>query len=357
MTGPAGRRTTLVDRPRGMVPRVLLVVALGAIVLAGLSAWGDVQALGARLRAYDGRFVLVALLATLVNYALRFLRWRYYLRRLGVRVPVGPDLRIFLSGFAVSITPGKVGEVFKSFLLQERFGVPVTRTAPVVVAERLTDLVALVALTALGALAFRSGWVLAAGGAAAVAALLVACAWRPLGEAILRLVERLPGLRRLAPRLRAAYGALWECARPVPLLVASAISLVAWSFEVVSLHLVLRGFDPPVDLPPLATTFAYAAPTVAGAAALLPGGLGVTEASMAALLQTLGGGAIDRPVATAATILVRLVTLWFAVALGAMALLAHRLDDRRRRRGGAAPIDAGALSRSASAPEAPPGPR
>jgi uncharacterized protein (TIRG00374 family) len=62
---------------------------------------------------------------------------------------------------------------------------------------------------------------------------------------------------------------------------------------------------------------------------MLPGGLGVTEAGMTGLLQTLGGPAMTKEVATAATILVRLATLWFAVAIGLVALGIFRLQQRR----------------------------
>ena len=62
---------------------------------------------------------------------------------------------------------------------------------------------------------------------------------------------------------------------------------------------------------------------VAGALAMLPGGLGVTEAGMAGSLQVLGHG-ITPSIATGATLLVRLATLWWAVIVGALALISLR---------------------------------
>ena len=58
------------------------------------------------------------------------------------------SLLIFLTGFVLTITPGKVGEVFKSAVLARTHGVPVARTAPVVVAERLTDAIGVIVLIA-----------------------------------------------------------------------------------------------------------------------------------------------------------------------------------------------------------------
>ena len=48
------------------------------------------------------------------------------------------SLLTFLSACVLTVTPGKVGEVLKSLLLFETHGVAVARTAPIVIAERVT---------------------------------------------------------------------------------------------------------------------------------------------------------------------------------------------------------------------------
>ena len=77
---------------------------------------------------------------------------------LHVRVETWLSLRIFLCGLVMSVTPGKLGEVLKAYLVRRHVGVPVTRTGPIVVAERVTDLLALVLLLFVSSLLFRTGW-------------------------------------------------------------------------------------------------------------------------------------------------------------------------------------------------------
>lgn len=60
---------------------------------------------------------------------------------------------------------------------------------------------------------------------------------------------------------------------------------------------------------------------LAGALSFMPGGIGGAEGVMVALLMTQAPAAD----AVAATVLIRLTTLWFAVAIGALALGASRL--------------------------------
>jgi uncharacterized protein (TIRG00374 family) len=67
------------------------------------------------------------------------------------------------------------------------------------------------------------------------------------------------------------------------------------------------------------SVFVFALATLVGGASFLPGGLGGFEATMIALLS-----AMDIPLSTAlaATLVLRLTTLWFGVALGLATFMA-----------------------------------
>jgi uncharacterized protein (TIRG00374 family) len=106
--------------------------------------------------------------------------------------------------------------------------------------------------------------------------------------------------------------------RPVPLLVAVALSILAWACECLAFQLVLGGFPGAAASLQLAT-FIYATMTVAGALSFVPGGLGVTEIGMVELLVATAQG-VDRQTALAATFVTRGCTLWFAVLVGLVAL-------------------------------------
>src|SRR5260370_30378484 len=107
------------------------------------------------------------------NYLLRWLKWEFYLSRLEIRgVGRQDSLLTFLSGFVLTVTPGKVGEVFKSVLLFDLHGIPVARTAPIVVADRVTDVIGIVGLIVIGSAGFSRGLMLARIRTAAVPVLL-----------------------------------------------------------------------------------------------------------------------------------------------------------------------------------------
>jgi glycosyltransferase 2 family protein len=303
----------------GLGRKIVLAGLLAAVIWAGLALYGDVRELQRTARTFAPSAFVASLALVAGNYVLRIARWQYYLGRIGVAVPLGQSALIFLAGLVMSVTPGKIGEVFKSLLLYDARGTPIVRSAPIVIAERLTDLIALVVLVSAGSLAFEHGRVVACASAAVVAGLWLVCAYRPLGQALLRGMDRLPGVNRISPRLHQAYDALLELTRPTPLLIGTLIGIGGWSLECVALYAIAHGFAG-VALPLDAATFTYAASTLAGAVAMLPGGLGVTEVGMTVLLQTLGGADMRAATATAITMLIRIATLWFGVAVGAVAL-------------------------------------
>jgi uncharacterized protein (TIRG00374 family) len=193
----------------------------------------------------------------------------------------------------------------------------VARTAPIVVAERVTDVIGVVVLIVIGSAGLSGGLGWALAGAAAVSLLLVVVSNRRLSLAIIGQVERMPGpFRRIGPKLHEAYESLAMLLRPANLLVPALLSVGAWALECTALWVVLRGLGQNTSIE--LATFFYATSTLAGALVPVPGGLGVTETSLQGQMREIGH--VPPTASTAAMILVRFATLWFAVLVGFVAL-------------------------------------
>ena len=327
---------------------VILSVAAGAALYIVLAiGYGEGRQVLAHLRSFSLLLLLLGLLLASVNYLFRFIRWQYYLRLLNVPTwplprptqaadaePTGKwlsltdSLLVFLAGFSLTVTPGKVGEVLKSYLLRESYGQPIARTAPIVLAERLTDLIGLLLLMLIGVATWmrpEHHYLLGIGLSLCLMMLLFA-SWRSLVYGLLGWIERIPTLGpKLGPKLREFYDAAYVLLRPVPLLLATFTSVLSWFAECLAFYLMIHGFPDGGQASVTLSTFIYAVMTVAGALAFVPGGLGVTEGGMALLLAELV--AMSRSSAVAVTLIIRAQTLWFAVLLGVLALLVF---SRRR---------------------------
>lgn len=299
--------------------RLVIGIALGAGVYAIGSAWLGVHGVLTALSAFAGWTLVPVLGLTLMNYALRFFRWTLYLRALGVPVSWQRSLVIFVSGFSMAVSPGKIGELLKAYLLMTSEGLPMSRTAAAVLAERVTDLIALVLLVSVGMVAFRVGLLPVALVAAAVVLFVLVISSRRLSCGLLNLAARLPGLRRRRETLQQLHESTALLFR-LPLLgLASLIGTAAWFCECVGTFLIVKGLA--IDgVSLLLATFVYGSSTLGGLPT--PGGLGLTDGGMAAMLHYFGG--VAPAAAGAATMLVRLCTLWFAVAIGVAALMSFR---------------------------------
>jgi uncharacterized membrane protein YbhN (UPF0104 family) len=237
---------------------------------------------------------------TALNYLLRFWRWQRYLAKLAIEVPTGRSFAIFVAGLTMTVTPAKLGELLKCGLLRRSFGVPIRRSAPVVLAERVTDGTGVVVLAVVGGAGTRS-WPLLLAALIAVVGVVV--------------VIRSPLLDRftLLGEAPEAARALLETRLLVGMTLLSALS---WLCECLAAYVCVRGLRLGLSLSDTIVVFSLG--TLAGALSFVPGGLGVADASMAALIRILGD--VPRAAAVAATVLIRLATLWFAVGLGLIGL-------------------------------------
>jgi hypothetical protein len=138
--------------------RVLVVMLLGVALYGAFAVYRGLDKMEGVLRTFGWWSFAAACALAFGNYVLRYLKWEFYLARLEIRgIPKFDSFLTFLSGFVLTVTPGKVGEVFKSLVLFETYQVPIARTAPIVVAERVTDLIGIIALIVIGSLGFSGG--------------------------------------------------------------------------------------------------------------------------------------------------------------------------------------------------------
>jgi len=293
---------------------LLPVVALALLGYGLLGIWSQGDQLLPLLRSLWLQIGL-GMLLVLLGYAIRYGRWRLLLAAVNQHPPVAADARIWIGSYAFTATPGKSGEAVRSLLLKQECGVPVPPTLMALVVERLTDGTAVLLLLVIN-LPLLLRWQVPLAVPIGIALFAVLVGWLVLRSPWAK--AQLKGsVKRLLPRKLASAGgdglaALRQLLQPGLLFQATLIGALAWSLEGVSLWLLLRGMG--IEAVGIGgATIAHTAAGLLGALTLLPGGLGSTEAGTVGLLALQGVGVAA---ATPATLLIRLMTLWFATALG-----------------------------------------
>ena len=299
---------------------LVLALVLSVAVYLAIAIFSDLGELAGAFRRFDWALAPVILGLVAISYVGRFVRWAYYLRLLGIRLPLGQNVAIFAAGLSMTVSPGKLGEVLKSVFIRRAAGAPVARTAPAVVAERVTDGTGMVSWGLLGALTLDIGPQVLLAFLAAVVGAVVVFRSKKLSLLAEKVLRKLPLLNKLAPHLSEFHGASNELMGLRPLLVATVISFLAWGLEILAVYLCVIGIG--VDMPFLVVVFIFAVSSLGGALSMVPGGIGVAEAGLAGGFRFYAG--LSGGLAGALTLLIRLATLWFATFVGIVGLLIVR---------------------------------
>ena len=289
----------------------LAAVALLAFALTGLlqldpATQSTLLSGLARLPAWMPTIVAVLTL----SYAGRYARFRLLLKAEGIGGTSSREGLVWFQGFALTATPGKLGELTRVQQLHQQLGYPRTRLFHAFLAERLCDAAAVVIWLVLlvpGQLQERlGGWNPPTTlGMIALGLLLAAAVGRWLWSRRSRWLQHLPS-RRLA---RAC-------------LPATGVSLGIWGLESMILWLLVQAISPAASINASTAISVYLLSGTAGMASLLPGGLGVNEATTTLLLNQAG---IPTALALNIAILRRLCSVWLITAAAALAsLVPHR---------------------------------
>jgi glycosyltransferase 2 family protein len=293
-------------------PWLIAVAALGVLLYLGVAFWVDAPRLLAALARLGWWGAAAVLALSFVSYLQRFQRWHLYILRFGHSLPAPRHLLIYLSGFAFTLSPGKAGEVIRSWYLREH-GISYAESLAAFFVERMLDVLAMVLLAAL-IVADHPAYRGLIGGALLIVILVILGVGRPEIPTWLdsfaarrhgRIASGAAGIGRLL-RSSTRLLSVW------PLTWGVALGVLAWSTLGMGFYLICQGLH--ITLSPLAAVGIYATAVLAGNAAIfLPGGIGGTEVVMVTLLRETGASLQS---AVIAALLCSLASLWFAVLVG-----------------------------------------
>ena len=300
-----------------LTQRLIAGLVFGFVVVLALALLSDVKAVSQHIIDFRWALFPAVLCLTLFNYLLRGFKFHYYLLQIGAEsIPIKESFRIFVAGFPLAVTPGKVGEALKGVWIHHKAPeVSTARGISVVVAERISDGLAVLLLSTLGVIAYPQYWPAFFAGLVILLGIIIVSQIRPLALALLDFAAKIPIVKRFSSSLREFYEGSFALFKPVATLVAVGLGSISWLGEGIGFYLILIGLGvaPSWEVFAIAV-FILAFSTVVGAVSALPGGLGAAEASISGMLILLLG--LDPGTAAAATLLIRFATLWFGVGLG-----------------------------------------
>jgi len=295
--------------------KVIFSVVIAGVLYLAFTIYADFNQVITAFGKFNLLLLPLLLILSFLNYYTRFLKWDYYLSIVKVKMKKIDSFSTFMSGLIMSVTPAKLGEVLKSVLVKEITGEPISKTAPIILAERITDFLSLLLISIIGAIVFDYGGKITIIVAAFFILLIIIISNKNIALPIINFSDRIPLVKKYIHNVHSAYESSYQLLKLKPLLLMTSLSLISWSFECLGYYFILLNFD--VDFGLLWASFSYSFSTIIGAISMLPGGLGLTEGSLTYLLMEKE---IAADISVATTFIVRVVTLWFAVLVGIVSL-------------------------------------
>lgn len=309
----------------------LVFFLAGASVLAALLASINWSELGQALAAVSLRPLLLAIALAAVNVAVKGVRWQLMVSRLsGQHLSLPAASAAILAGVAgASLSPSRAVDLAKPLMLKERFGTGLASSTAAVLVERLLDGAAFIVLFG-GSLALLPGArgaeiqpVLLAVGLLLVGAASLLGVPERLGRVVGAATARAPLSAHIKQRLGSVVDAffasisLWRQRRQLwPLL---ALSVAAAVLEGLRVAAVFAAMGTPVAI--VVAVFAFSAANLVAVASFIPGGIGITELSMAGIVGLVFRAHGARTLIIGAVLVDRLLSYYLVVLAGSLVLM------------------------------------
>ena len=291
---------------------ILGIIAIYAIILIAF----DVNIISEKINDFDFQYLPFIIPLIPLTWGVLFLRWNLLLKNSAIDIPLKDNFMIFISGFALGVTPGKVGELIKAQLLKNKFNIPRSKTAPLVIVERFYDFFAIAIISLFGILVFEYSIYIFTILAIGIIIFLTITSSEKLFLKFLQKIEKIKFLRNFSSELPKSFTIIQKSTRGKIFPLSIILSVIFWILDSIIAYLTLLSFG--IDIIDYFVLMSiYTSSIILGVISFLPLGIGVVEGSLVGFLSLNG---IEFPLATAIVVFIRFFTRWIGVMAGFLGL-------------------------------------
>ena len=296
--------------------KILIVIIVVIGLYAAILIATDINTISSKISDFKIETIPVIVLLVTSGWFVLFFRWYLLLRNAKIFIPTKDSFLIFMSGVALTIIPGKVGELVKSQLLKTKFGIARSKTVPIVILEQFYTALGIVTLSFFGIWYFELGVYVLGFFMAILVFVFVLLSSRNTFNKIASLLEKRKFTSKFVEPLSSSYDAIKNGIRGPITLYASSLSILFWLIEAISIYFILLAFGvETIEFVAIIST--YTTSIMLGILSFLPIGIGVVEGTLASFFTIYG---IDVSLALTIVIVIRLFTRWYGVSFGFIAL-------------------------------------
>ena len=294
---------------------ILMIVAAVAIYAIFLFI-SDYQKISDVVIDFKIEYLIPILSLVTVSWIPLILMWHLLLKKNGINIPFRKNIVIWLSGSALSLTPGQIGELIKSQLIKTLYDIPRTKTAPVVLVEKFYSLTGAIIAGIIGIIILGMDFNLVLFSIAILSIIFFLIYYRPVLQYGLKRITKFKFFSKYSDNITDSYEILRNSTGSGISSICIALAICYWIIISLSVYVTLLAFGIE-GVSFLKTISIYTSSVIIGVITFIPGGLGITEGSLVGLF-TLEG--INVSIALILSVVIRLTTLWYSVSIGFIGL-------------------------------------
>ena len=296
--------------------KFILILILAVTIYAIFLFLSDFKLVYEKIINFKIIFLPIILSLVSINWFILFYRWHLLLKNSNIYIPIKKNFMIYLGSLSLSITPGQIGVAIKSELLKKQFKIPRSKTLPIVFIEKFYDLMGALFASIIGIWYFDNGLYLISMGIILLILIFILILSRTIFEKILFIICKIKFFAKYQNNFLESHIILRDSLKTKIGLKAGILSLLFWIIQGFAALFILWALEIN-NLNFLMSISSNSISVLIGALSFVPGGLGVTEGSMASLLSLQG---IEFSFALIVGVIIRIFTSWYTVIVGLIAL-------------------------------------
>lgn len=299
-------------KQRGIFFLIAIIVFYFAIII-----FSDITKISTDLEKIKLEYYPLIFLLVIINIILLGIRFHFLLKKLDLKLKLSDSLLVFISGLSMVLTPGAGGTIIKSFILKKKIGKSYSSTTPLIIYEKWLELTSI--LIVIGILLFWINFtesiIVFIIGIVFNIIFLIAFKNEKGLDYINNLIQKIGFLKNLTINVKEARDSFDKLTSLRITIGSLLITLVTKINAVVIIFLIFESFGINFDF--LLSGQIYFTSFLIGVLSFIPGGIIVTEASLIGLILKQG---VELSMASILVLVIRFVTLWFAMIIGLVAL-------------------------------------
>ena len=293
---------------------VVLVAVIG--IYAVFLFMSDYNIISEKISNFKINYLPLILLLVSASWVPLIIKWHFLLKNSEINIPLSKTIAIFFSGSAFEITPGQIGILIKSQLLKTSSNISRTKTVPIVIVEKIYDLIGAILASVIGIIILGMEFYLIIIAISVLVFIFFFMYHRRSSELFFNRMTKLKLFSKYVENISEFYDIIKKSTSVKASVICILLALTYWFMISAAAYYTLIAFDINI-LDYLKILAIYTTSTLLGAISFIPGGIGITEGSIAGLL-TLNG--LDISTALILSVMIRVLTLWYTVCVGFIAL-------------------------------------